>query len=345
MSGPREGITEIGAAFAPAATFRKRSPAFVFNKLKRKFFLARMRAETQADAELIAQLRERILNLRQIDPDEATTVSERVWSKFRVDLRLALLANDPRRFLEFKVIKETMFVDDPPYIGVEYDYLRRLPDWRDRWRPALKESNRILVPRCPYYAKSSGSLIHYAFHVAQFERHTGISIHDVRSVLEFGGGFGGMCRVLHALGFRGRYYIFDLPEFSALQEFYLKINDLSVQSFGFDGAFGVTCFSDFAQFEELKRSSLPELFLATWSLSETSLDFRRNVLATLTARDILIAYQGEFETINNSKFFSDWTLKNLTHEWKLVPATHLPGSNFYLFGKQREVISARNSQP
>jgi hypothetical protein len=77
------------------------------------------------------------------------------------------------------------------------------------------------------------------------------------------------------------------------------------------------------------------LFLAAWSLSETPLEFRRRVLAGLTARHIYIAFQREFETINNFEFFSEWSLERTTHEWQLIPASHVPGENFYLIGVAR----------
>ena len=41
-------------------------------------------------------------------------------------------------------------------------------------------------------------------------------------IVEFGGGYGSMCRLLHKLGFSGQYFIYDLPEFVALQRYFLK---------------------------------------------------------------------------------------------------------------------------
>ena len=58
----------------------------------------------------------------------------------------------------------------------------------------------------------------------------------------------------------------------------------------------------------------------------------RRVLAALNAHHILIAYQREFETIDNSEFFTEWNHSRAGHELQTVPVTHLPGANSYLIG-------------
>lgn len=40
-------------------------------------------------------------------------------------------------------------------------------------------------------------------------------------VLEFGGGYGSLCRGFHRCGFKGKYMIFYFPHFSTLQRFFL----------------------------------------------------------------------------------------------------------------------------
>jgi hypothetical protein len=322
---------------APAGGLRwQRLPAFYLNKIKRKLSPQTLPQPTPAEARLIEHLRQKIEALPQIDPNEVATPAERLWAEFRGALRSALLTEDPRTFLEFRVIRETMFVDAPAYVGTEYEFLRSLPNWRERWQSALRESDRILVPPCPYHPGGSGSSIHYVFQAALIEKHIGVPISTLGSILEFGGGFGGMCRILRTLDFRGSYRIFDVPEFSALQEFYLQMNGIEAHSGESQHSPGVVCFSDLAQFEELNRNSPSDLFLAAWSLSETPLELRRTVLAHLTARHIYIAFQREFETIDNFEFFSEWSSKKTTHEWRMLPATHLPGENFYLMGSARE---------
>ena len=88
-------------------------------------------------------------------------------------------------------------------------------------------------------------MIHHAYHLAQFEEKTRTQVHEIDFVLEFGGGYGSMCRLFYNLGFRGRYVIFDLPSFSALQIYYLKTLDLPVQPINeLKSRTGIVCVSD-----------------------------------------------------------------------------------------------------
>jgi hypothetical protein len=74
----------------------------------------------------------------------------------------------------------------------------------------------------PDYPGSSGNLIHQAYSLAQLTEIGDCRLENLSQIVEFGGGFGTMCKLVHQLGFKGRYIIFDLPECSALQEYYLN---------------------------------------------------------------------------------------------------------------------------
>jgi hypothetical protein len=308
----------------------------LLNKLRQKLLSRKLPSPTADERRLIAELQRRIASLPPLQELDGQSPAARIWMKFQRELRSALLASDPRRFLEFKVIQQTMFIGNPQFTAAEVARLRALPEWNSRWRFALREANSVIVPRSPFYFPSSGTTIHHAFQLHQFEAMTGLDVARFDSVLEFGGGYGSMCRTLNKLGFRGRYFIFDLPEFTALQEFYLQLNNIPICASANATLSGVSCFSDFAQFERLNRHTPPDLFLATWSLSETPLDFRRRVLDTVTARNIFIAYQDEFETIDNCEFFSAWSLKMHQHKWRTIPAAYLPRVNFYLVGTHKD---------
>jgi hypothetical protein len=307
------------------------TPAFIVNKIRRRLLAAKLPPPTSHEKELIRQLRGKIGCLSALRPTRAMAESERIWMDFRLELRSALLSKDPRTFLEFSVIGQTMFVDHPRYIRYEYDYLRNRADWMIRWRSAVEESDRVTVPRYPYDRSTSGNLIHYAFHLAQFEEATGIDLSRARSVLEFGGGYGGMCRLLRQLGQSGRYTIFDLPEMVALQEFYLSVHDFDV---GPDRTAddSVHCVADFPEPSERGAEEHVDLFIATWSISETSLEFRESFLSRVNARNVLIAYQGSFGEINNAEFFRCWSRARPRRKWREIRCEHMPGRQYYLFG-------------
>ena len=149
-----------------------------------------------------------------------------------------------------------------------------------------------------------------------------MQVHSFRTICEFGGGYGSMCRIARSLGFSGQYLIFDLPEFSALQQYYLGAISADVVTM-----------SDPGQLTSIAgRSERPRLFIAAWSLSESPAKVQQQVLHALASFDgFLIAYQDRFGEQDNKPFFESLPTKLLEISWKTVPIAHLPG-NSYLFG-------------
>jgi len=200
-----------------------------------------------------------------------------------------------------------------------------------RWRLAIGESDRVAARRYPYYPRTSGNMIHYAFHLARFEEITGVDLSGSKSVLEFGGGYGGMCRLLRRLGHSGQYTIFDLPELSALQEFYLSLHNFDLgPDRTTDGR--VRCVADLGELAELGGEESVDLFIATWSISETPLEFRESFLSWVNARNVLIGYQGSFGGIDNAEFFRCWSRSKPQWRWREIRCGHMPGDQYYLFG-------------
>jgi len=132
-----------------------------------------------------------------------------------------------------------------------------------------------------------------------------------------------MCRMAYTWGFQGTYTIYDLPELSALQRYYLQ----SV------GVSKVRTASDTdALRDAVLRSAGRRLFIATWSLSEAP-QYLREQLASMQplADAFLIAYQDEFAGLDNEKFFRSWQPRFPHIAWINLRINHLPG-NSYLFG-------------
>jgi hypothetical protein len=48
----------------------------------------------------------------------------------------------------------------------------------------------------------------------------GLDVRGFDFVIEFGGGYGSLCRLFFNQQFKGQYVLFDLPPFSALQHFF-----------------------------------------------------------------------------------------------------------------------------
>lgn len=293
---------------------------------------------TNRDDELVEELRSIFRQLPCSYPSGGTP-SEVAWINNMKRLRELVFSDNPRKFLRWDVISETMFVSNPRYISRELHFLKGLPDWKDRWREAIMESP--VGHPIPYwkYPCTSGNMIHHAYHIAQFEQKTGMYINSMDLILEFGGGYGGMCRLLRNLGFEGQHIIFDLPPFSALQKFFLNsvgIRVGSADSFKISTD-GVICISDLEQLKAIlsncngRRDSM---FIATWSISEVPVNVRKSVLPlTYQFKGFLIAYQEKFGEVNNIEFFSDWKTVQGDVEWYNWEIEHLK-HNAYLVGKR-----------
>lgn len=292
---------------------------------------------SRTEESLISELRSAFLVL----PSHVSV--ESAWLKNLDRLKNLVLNNDPRDFLHWDVIVKTMFIPDAVYTPVELCYLLCLSDFASRWRSAIKESPFGSPAPSRYYPDSSGNLLHHAYHLAQFESFYKTQVNDMNFILEFGGGYGSMCRLYYNLGFSGRYIIFDLPELSALQRYYLKSLGLPVLSVAdfVKGDEGVLCISDMHQLSSLfVDSSLFDvsMFIATWSLSEAPVTMRSLFLPFLSQFNFyLLAYQERFDNVDNIEYFSSFKDIFADVVWSNFQIPHIPGS-YYLFGNtEREI--------
>ena len=263
--------------------------------------------------------------------------SEAEWRRNLDELRRDVLEQDPREFTRFPVVLKTMFVDDAPYLAAELRYLKEHRDYASRWAPALQESGAGHPLPHGGHPGTSGNLLHHCYHLARFMDATPIDLAPLPLVLEFGGGYGSLCRVFHRCGFGGRYVIFDFPHFSALQRYFLRSAGITVHddpaAFRAASA-GVLCVSSL----EALDAALPEqrsdgLFVATWSLSEAPAALRQAFLPRVQPmRAFMIGFQDRFNEMDNQAWFGREWPAALSHvRWQRLPIAHLPG-NSYLFG-------------
>jgi len=298
------------------------------------------RPPTKREQILIDELRSAFAKTLDISADGESEAANR-WAQFQMRLRSLVLSSDPREFLSWDVISKTMFLVFSPYAVRELIHLMRQSNWNSRWQDALQESPVGRPAPFLLYPQTSGNLIHDAYNLFAFQEATGLVPEQFHNILEFGGGYGSMCRLLFNLGFDGRYVIYDLQPFSDLQSYYLRSLGIPVL---FNNSFtrsekGVALVSDE---EDLLRSAEPftkqeSLFIAAWSISEASLDVRRRFLPYAAECDaFLIAFQEQFGEMNNCQFFDKWQEETSeTIEWRRIPVRHIRGGHHYLFGTRR----------
>lgn len=300
--------------------------------------MMRWRRVTKEQAALVDALREEILALPDVR-ENAESRAESAWLTHRRELRRRILEDDPLRFLDWDVVTGSMFVGNRSFIDNELSFLKSRPDWEGVWEGVIQEDPAGDPKPYKGYRRSSGNRIHQSYHLCRFEEEMGLQVSRFPMIVEFGGGYGSMCRLVRKRGFRGQYIIFDLPEFVALQKFYLGLLGMPlIEASALSRKDpGILCTSDLAVLAAVDHQEAQQsLFIATWSLSETDSAFREQVVAMPAvdgAAAYLIAYQRDFEGVDNPRFFDAWREKKTGIRWKYKQISHMPG-NFYLFGQK-----------
>ncbi len=257
------------------------------------------------------------------------------WAERRREIRRLVATRDPQGFLAWDAVVTSMTVGDLRTVVPELRALRAAPAWRAYWRPAVREDLVGCATPFLLYPASSGTLLHHAFHLLQFEQATGRRVTDVGRIVELGGGYGSMARLVDRLGFRGAYHLHDLPELSLLQQFFLQ----SVWATRPARDLSLTFSSRLADARTVLAATPPALFIATWSLSETPLTTREQWRPLLDrCGSFLLGYQGRFEGIDNATWFREYAATRPDVAWSHRPIAHRPG-NAYWMGVPRTCAS------
>lgn len=250
-----------------------------------------------------------------------TQFASNQWLSNIIKFKNYILTQDPKNLLQWDIIRKTMFIGNAIFVIPEFIYLRR-NNW-SKWKKAIVEKKYFYTEPYLMYPKSSGNLIHCAYHLAKFENTNGKNVKNFDFIFEYGGGYGGLCLLIHNLGFKGKYIIYDFPILCALQSFFLKMNRVKK---------GVFCLDEINQVKKMVPKKGKRLFIATWSLSESPLHIRKKIYPIIKEFDaFLIGYQGQFGGVDNYKYFNDFKKKLAKYHWWSQKIIQLDG-NYYLFG-------------
>jgi putative sugar O-methyltransferase len=255
--------------------------------------------------------------------------SHEQWNIFQKTLKDYIANKNPLNFLQWDVIRMTMFYGDTN--THEIDTL--LMDNKIIDKKLLTEDS--VGNPTPYYLylSSSTNLIHHLYSLQKLLTHTSIRLNELQYVVEFGGGYGSFCRLTYRAGFQGQYTIFDLPLFSHLQHFYLSLlpENFTINIGKVNKAAQINL-----QHNEYDNSNVkkPNLFVALWSLSETPLEIRKKFLEQIgNPSYILIGYQHNFFLLDNTAFFAEFQQARANYRWQTIKIPHLP-NDYYLIGEK-----------
>lgn len=235
------------------------------------------------------------------------------WATMTQELLHCAETGDPLYFMRWSPIAGAMVPNTTPDSIRAYRTLRGRPDWGQRWRSAVMHPNFGHAP--PFLANlgTSALTVGHASHLIRFQEATGQDLLNRGGIVEFGGGFGSMCRLTTRLGLPGPYLIFDLPPILALQRYYLGLHGIDAQPAGSGRV--MLC----RELDEV-RANMPTncALMSTWALSEMPLGLRERIetfLDDARATAVLLAYQYAFEGIDNRVWF-DAMVKRHAAGWR-----------------------------
>lgn len=256
------------------------------------------------------------------------------WLRNVGQLRDHIVKRDPRGFSSWDVVSSNM-VHEPR--AEELAAFKRLKSW-SAWQDIIK-SQPPLSPHSLHAERMQGNLIHNAYMIALSDSYDPLDIPNLRTIVEFGGGYGGMCQLFFRAGFRGTYVIFDFPDFLSLQRYYLDSTMIDLApSLRSDSSSGVNEVVFVSTPADLKKTldnvGQIDVCIASWSLSEAPLQLRHEFLQALpTVERYLFAYQKAFGEVDNLAFFDGLRKEKSDHTWVTLPIGHLP-DHYYAFGKK-----------
>jgi len=232
------------------------------------------------------------------------------WENNCKKLEDKLKLEDISDFLQWNFIRIAMF--HIPNIE-ELNALKRSKYW-DKWNKGLVEHPFGKPEYYSPYPISSGNLVHHMYSLLQIARFAEFEVTDLKSIYEFGGGYGSFCRMLRNLDYKSHYTIYDLPVFSHLQRMYLE--HVKGNTFG----------TDFIN--EVDKMEV-DLFISLWAIEETPVSLRDKILKNVKAKHYLFAINAD-----ELPYFTKFTAKENNHEWMILDIAHLP-NNLYILGRQK----------
>jgi hypothetical protein len=240
------------------------------------------------------------------------------WSQYQHKVLKEFQQKSPSDFLNFQNIRETMFFSPPV---IEFSQLKNSEGWKI-YRNGIRENFFGNPKRYIEYPSSSGNLIHHAYSLLQLQKVVPLEkIVKSKQIFEFGGGYGSFRRLVHQIGFKGDYVIYDLPMFCLIQKFFLA------------NATNGQCKTTFiSKTDDLHTIDKPDIFVALWSFSETPLALRTSFENIISKTHfILIAFQNDFSGADNLSYFKQLLETQIIKEGQIIEIDHIP-SNYYLIG-------------
>jgi hypothetical protein len=230
------------------------------------------------------------------------------WEVFSDNINSYLNKNGFDEFWKCPAIAQTMYFSSMDYCKERLEFCEDVFGY-DTVKKSLTYDKGPSTDLYGY--KTNTNSIHQLYHLAKFVDWN-CSAPDV--ILEVGSGYGELCRLIHSLGWNGRYIIHDLPSQERLQRWYLMD--------GIEKSYNIYWNQEVEECD---------LLIAMWSISEFPDEERKKYL-DLKLKSFMMAYGESFFDVNNLDFFSLFVNKGQNEEFVKFNHPYLD-NQFYLFGR------------
>lgn len=145
------------------------------------------------------------------------------------------------------------------------------------------------------------------------------------TIVELGAGIGDMADIVHKLGFKGKYIIYDFPEVGRLQKWYHT-------QLGHENIVHTDNLDDLID---------ADLLIATWSFTEMPFDLRAKILERVGGtKNWLIAYSNLIFGMDNEKYIKEEFIPRFGEDYNVeitdIPFMPWDGGTHYLSVKKNE---------
>lgn len=249
------------------------------------------------------------------------------WDIWRSKLKNFFSVSVPLNFLHNRLIAGTMVYGSSKFQSHKLNAIESIYN-RSLIKKTLKESliGIPLITNLKYF--SSENSIHQLYHISSYLKITSKDLINSKTIIEWGGGYGCLSRIIKKINKDCTYIILDLPELSALQYVYLSSifgknyvnfidNNINFQKNKIN-----LVSSDYLIKSNIKLQA--DTFISNWALTECGKDYQKFILKNkfFNAKNILISsIDDENNFIINSNDFN--------FDYK-VPINVLSKGNYYL---------------
>ena len=255
--------------------------------------------------------------------------------KFKLEMRKIIFNKDKlKNFLTQDEIHKVMCGLNRIIFYKELKEIMEEKYWKKYWKKIIIED--YIGNPIPYfiYPKSSGNRIHETFNIMKLIKFNKLN-NKVENIFEFGGGYGGFCNLYKKIFKVKKYIIYDLPEVSYIQFYYLKMlgYNVKINSTKISNNDYIYLFSDIKLLNKFvkKIRANKTLFISNWGFSETPIFLRKKFEKfILKSREVYFAFQQQFGKIDNLKYFNSLfkKRKNFLDKYSRMNENH-----FYLYSK------------